>query len=259
MDVSGIQAGEQWPKRLEHAMSEASVVLIVIGSTWLRSADQYGRRRLDLKTDWVRREVQSAFAPDKKAIPLLVGGIRELPKDEALPNGLRPLLDYQHYILNDDRWDQDVQSLSSILAESYGLRLLDQAVILPLPEKANELALSDENLFFELKSLPGWEPVETSIPRDYPKSRHELRRGLRFDKFKHAIAFLQMLVDPLNKIQHHPRIENQWRTVFIHFTTWDIGNRITALDVQAAHIVNDLYEEFCNSFTTQEIPSADLR
>ena len=175
-----------------------------------------------------------------------------MPPADALPPSLVDLLKQQRHVLDDERWDDDVQSLSSSLTNRYGFRPVDQGMIYPMPEKVLEPLLSEEELFVQLQSLPGWEPVETFIPRDYPRSRHELRRGFRFKGFKDAIAFLQSLVAPLNKVKHHPRIENQWRTVFIHFTTWDVGNRITSLDVDAAHIVDLLYKDFCDSLVKKE-------
>jgi pterin-4a-carbinolamine dehydratase len=140
-----------------------------------------------------------------------------------------------------------VHSLAQTLTGRYGFRFVEYGVVYPLPMKVDVPPLTEEELFAVLHSLPGWEPVETSIPRDYPNSRHELRRGLRFEKFKHAIAFLQSLVEPLNKLKHHPRIENQWRTVFIHFTTWDVGNKITAIDIEAARVVDERYKAYLDS------------
>ena len=251
MDVSAITAGDIWPNRLRIALSEASVVLVVIGPTWLRSADQFGRRRLDLEGDWVRQEIKSSLDQNKTVIPLLVGGARELPTADALPSDLTALLSQQPYVLDDAQWEDGVQTLSQFLTNRHGLQLVDQTVVYPIPEKEREPLLGDEQLFAELQTLRGWEPVESFIPRDYPRSRHELRRGFRFKKFKHAITFLQDLIEPLNKINHHPRIENQWRTVFIHFTTWDVGNRLTALDIQAARIVDRVYTEFCARLSTE--------
>jgi pterin-4a-carbinolamine dehydratase len=252
MDVSAIGSGDVWPQRLKLALQDASVVLVVIGPTWLKSADEYGRRRLDTDTDWVRKEVESALSEGKSAIPLLIGGLRQMPPAEALPTALAGLLDRQQHVLDNAQWDNDVESLTKILIDRYGFRLIDQNVVYPLPQKADELPLTEEALFSALQSLPGWEPVESFIPRDYPRSRHELRRGLRFGKFRHAIQFLQLLVEPLNRMNHHPRIENQWRNVFIHFTTWDVGNRITALDVEAARIVEAAYKQFNDSLLGEE-------
>lgn len=247
MDVSAIPAGAVWPQRLRQALAEASVVLVVIGPTWLKSADPYGRRRIDAKNDWVRIEVEAALQSGAAVLPLLVGGLRELPPAEALPEKLRPLLTRQQHVLHDSSWEDDVQALARMLMNPHGLKLADENVVYPMPVKTDVPALSDEALFDALQSLPGWEPVETSIPRDYPRTRHELRRGFRFKTFEHAITFLQALVKPLNELNHHPRIENQWRTVFVHFTTWDAGNCITAFDVDAARLVNEIYDGFIAS------------
>ena len=249
MDVSAIKPGDTWPERLQVAVAEASVVFVVVGPGWLKAADQFGRRRLDSEKDWVRLEIEAALEGEGKTVmPLLCGGLRELPPAEALPKSLRGLLNKQQHILSDASWEADVQSLSELLIEHH-FPPVDQDVVNPL---ANEIKkkvppLSETELFAALQALPGWEPVETSIPRDYPKSRHELRRGFRFKRFRDAIAFLQTLVEPLNTLKHHPRIENQWRTVFVHFTTWDVGNRITAVDVEAAGIVDALYKTFTES------------
>lgn len=253
MDVSAIRPGDIWPERLQLALDEASIVFVVIGPGWLTAADQYGRRRIDSESDWVRLEIESALnGGRKKVIPLLVGGLRELPPAEALPTSLVGLLEKQAHVLSDANWETDVQLLANVLIDG-GFQAVDQNVVNPLAdkEKQKKPPLTEEELFAALQRLPGWEPVETSIPRDYPKSRHELRRGLRFNGFKPAIAFLQTIVEPLNKLKHHPRIENQWRTVFIHFTTWDVGNRITAVDVDAAHIVDELYKTFTESVAEQ--------
>lgn len=242
MDVSAIPSGSVWPERLRRHLDKATAVLVVIGPDWLRVADEYGRRRLDSSADWVRLEIEHALADERKAvIPLLVRGLRDMPPAQALPASLARLAERQHLVVDDASWESDVDALAKTLEREYGFREADAAVMKPLPQKVHQPAMTEEQLDLALQALPGWELVETSSPRDYPHTRHELRRGYRFSKFKEAIGFLQLLVEPLNRLQHHPRIENQWRTVIIYFTTWDIGNRITQLDIDAATVVDDLY------------------
>lgn len=53
-------------------MNQATVVLALIGSSWLRSADEYGRRRLDISDDWVRNELLAAIDSGKSVIPILL-------------------------------------------------------------------------------------------------------------------------------------------------------------------------------------------
>lgn len=242
MDVSSIKPGDVWPERLKRAVNKSTVVLVVVGPDWLKSADQFGRRRLDSPDDWVRIEIEAALDEGKNVIPLLIGGEQELPPVEALPPSLTRLHQHQHFVLSDNNWEGEVSNLASMLIDCHGLRPLDQDVVFPIPE-VKVPPLTEDELDQALLALPGWEPVESAIPRDYPRTRQELRRGYRFDKFKSAIEFLQSLVAPLNELKHHPRIENQWRTVFIHFTTWDIGNKISRLDVKAAAVVDQLYEQ----------------
>lgn len=104
--------------------------------------------------------------------------------------------------------------------------------------------LRDEQLEDELARLPGWEPVESSVPRDYPNTRQELRRVFVLDCFKDAMDFMADAVSPIEERVHHPRWENQWRTVIVYLSTWDIGNRISKLDVDLPHALDALYEEF---------------
>jgi 4a-hydroxytetrahydrobiopterin dehydratase len=107
----------------------------------------------------------------------------------------------------------------------------------PEPE-VKEAPLTEEQLDAALQTLPGWEPVESYIPRDYPRSRHELRRAFRFKTFRGAIEFMSSMVVPVNKAKHHPRLENQWRTVIVHLSTWDIGQKISRLDIELAHTID---------------------
>ncbi|MDM0085722.1 4a-hydroxytetrahydrobiopterin dehydratase [Variovorax sp. J31P179] len=241
-DVSSIISGDVWPDRLKRALNAATIALVVVGPNWLRAADQYGRRRLDSNDDWVRLEIECALKTNKKIIPLLIGGLLELPPAKALPASLARLRKHEHFVLNDNKWESDVSALVRVLTGTYGLQHVDDEFARPIPEKKAR-PLTEKELDAALLALPGWQPFETSIPRDYPYTRHELRRGYQFKDFKDAIEFLQSMVEPLNELNHHPRIENQWRTVFVGFTTGDIGNKISKHDVKAATIVDRLYAQ----------------
>jgi pterin-4a-carbinolamine dehydratase len=104
--------------------------------------------------------------------------------------------------------------------------------------------LTEQELDDALRLLDGWEPVESLVPGDYPNARQEIRKVYRFKSFTTAIQFMQAAVQPINKIPHHLRWENQWRTLTIYLTTWDIGNKVTKLDIELAHKLEELYEGF---------------
>jgi hypothetical protein len=60
-DRRTIEAGDAWPERIQTTVKGAAVVVVLIGKEWLTEQDQYGRRRLDVTGDWVRREVEQAL------------------------------------------------------------------------------------------------------------------------------------------------------------------------------------------------------
>jgi hypothetical protein len=61
MDIDEIRVGDTWPLTLDNALNTATVLLVVIGPTWLCIAGPYGRRRLDTPDDWVRTEIERSL------------------------------------------------------------------------------------------------------------------------------------------------------------------------------------------------------
>src|SRR5215831_19275398 len=102
MDVNAIPAGRDFRKHLEQAVASCDVVLAVIDERWLDAREAAGRRRLDLPTDWVRIELETALARDIPVIPLLVAGART-PVEAELPESLRELAYRQALLLRPGR------------------------------------------------------------------------------------------------------------------------------------------------------------
>ena len=68
-----------WPARIRDALRDSAIVIVVIGPEWLRTSDEWGKRRIDQKADWVRQELAVALSTkDKTVIPVLV-------RDAVLP------------------------------------------------------------------------------------------------------------------------------------------------------------------------------
>ena len=255
MDRSGISAGDVWPDRLREAINQATVVLALLGPSWLAADDEYGRRRLDSPDDWVRNELLSAIESGRPVIPVLLASLQKMPPAAALPNELRPLVNFQSYSLRDDHWDSDLNDLIRLLVDKHGFKEAEQRVRLPQPEVQNTAkALTQSELDTELKMLPGWEPVETLIPGDYPKSRQELRKVYVFKSFRSAIQFIVNAVEPVSEAQHHPRWENQWRTVTVYLSTWDIGLKISRLDVDLAKVLDRIHQELTHPAKSSTAP-----
>jgi pterin-4a-carbinolamine dehydratase len=242
LDRSGISAGDIWPERLREAINEATLVLALVGPKWLGAADEYGRRRLDLPADWVRNELSAGMDSDKPVIPVLLDPLNKMPPAEALPTELAALSSYQTFTLRDDHWDDDLNSLVQLLVENYGFQKADPKVINP-PPVIRLPPLTQIELDEALTTLPRWEPVESLIPGEYPKSRYEIRKVYTFESFESAIEFMNLAIRPIDKLKHHPRWENQWRTVTVYLTTWDIGFRVSRLDIDLAKAFDRIYDK----------------
>ena len=231
-----ISFGEKWPDRIEKALAKANVLLAIIGPNWLTASDQYGRRRLDLKSDWVRREIQTAIETGIPIVPVLLQGGKLPDNPEALPDPLIPLLSYKWYTLPDEEWDNRLRGLLRHLEKDHGFISNEVKVEYPNPE-VDVFPLTLDELDAELRTLKSWELVESHIPGDYPSSRLELRKVFRFNSFLQAVQFMNDATDFIerpNPYVHHPRWENIWRTVTVWLSTWDINHRVSRLDILLA-------------------------
>jgi len=109
LDTAGIHAGEAWPDRIQAALAASRYVLVVMGPAWLTvGANEWGQRRIDSDTDWVRLEIADALRdPGKVVIPILVSGAK-MPPAHALPIDIAPITTRQAIELRRDYWDHDV-------------------------------------------------------------------------------------------------------------------------------------------------------
>lgn len=104
--------------------------------------------------------------------------------------------------------------------------------------------LTPRELADALQELTEWEEWGDSLTLEYPRVRQEFRRTLTFATFLEAIEFIHFVAPQLEEKQHHPRWSNDWNVVRVRLTTWDVGNKITRLDVETARIVDVAYRVF---------------
>jgi pterin-4a-carbinolamine dehydratase len=45
-------------------------------------------------------------------------------------------------------------------------------------------------------------------------------------------------------VDHHPRWENIWRTVTVWLSTWDIGHKVSRLDLELAQYFEALWARY---------------
>jgi len=90
-DLDSIHGGANFVGKINEAINQTDVALIVIGLHWIDATDDKGNRRLDNPRDFVRLEVEAALNRDScRTIPILVSGAH-MPNDTMFPDSLKPL------------------------------------------------------------------------------------------------------------------------------------------------------------------------
>lgn len=239
IDTESIRVTEDWADRINEALRETTLFIPVIGPNWLSIADKHGRRRIDKPSDWVNREIRYALKNQKQILPIVISDIA-MPEQEALPENISGLTRFQCFELRDQRWKADLDLLIRKLEELGFRRPSPEVIEYPAPHVTLR-ELTESEL---LKALPKpWVVTESDLPGQPGQHRVELYRTYRFASFEEAIHFMSAAVPVINKIQHHPRWQNTWKTVAVWSTTWDIGHRPSKLDLKLATLLDNLYRK----------------
>jgi len=110
IDVDAIQPGEDFAEAIFRAVAACTVLLAIIGPSWLTAADARGSRRLEDPQDLVRLEIQAALTRGVRVIPILVEGAM-MPAPDDLPDGLAGLARLHALHIRHETFDSDAGSL----------------------------------------------------------------------------------------------------------------------------------------------------
>jgi pterin-4a-carbinolamine dehydratase len=246
MDIDNIRKGDRWKEIIEKNINSCNCLIVIIGKRWLQLHDEHYARRLDKKEDWVRREIETCLQRKIKIIPLLMGA--SLPEQNALPESILGLRDFQYTTLSALTWKDDIDTLAKLLLDEGFVRK-ETSVEFPDPRGVKDsfpLALTDEELVDLLKGMPGWEITSAPVPGKSPKEMQEITKKFVFKSFEDAMNFMQITACYMSKVQHHPRWENLWKTIIIHLSTWDIGHKVSKLDIELAAFLDQEFQAFSN-------------
>jgi len=95
-DNASIKDGEIWPDKIKTALEQSKIVLVVIGNNWLcTEKEDPSKIRLCNEADWVRKEIETAQALNKKIIPVLSDTL-EIPFHASLPDSIKKLMTNQY-------------------------------------------------------------------------------------------------------------------------------------------------------------------
>ena len=109
-----IPVGSDFTDVLHRAIAACDILLVVIGRRWASASQRGYRSRLFEPTDWVRTEIEAAFAQGKQVVPVLVGGA-EMPTAADMPESIGRLARVQAAFLSDRHWDGEVLQLAERL------------------------------------------------------------------------------------------------------------------------------------------------
>lgn len=252
IDRSSIEGGEIWPVVIRDAVEQADVMVSVIGKSWLKTADEYGRRKIDDPNDWVRLELIRAFERGIPVIPVLLEEV-EMPVKEAIDNALVGLCSAQAQRIRTDSWERDLGELFNRV-KIYTKALVKEKpsfpngiqIPRPTPGERERSPTPRNEIPNHLRFLPCWRQESNYHDWAIGGIGQEIARAYEFASFEQAVNFMSFAASEINvwQPQHHPRWENQWRSVKVWFTTWDVGCRVTELDIETAHKLDEIYIRF---------------
>lgn len=240
VDTHHIQGADRWAREIETALRAATVVLPVIGRSWAGPEAQ-GGHRIDDPQDWVRKEIEIALSEKSHAVlPLLVDGARP-PDAAALPAEIGELAAIQAIRLDLNAWEGGIARLVSTLANRFGFARKHDQWKFPKPDPI--VARTNPVPWEELDDLvrnhlPHWSIEFSDDEERLHYKRMELTRTFEFASFRETIAFVNTVAEHAQRVDHHPRWMNLWRTVKVWMSTWDAGHRITALDLEFARYLD---------------------
>src|SRR5262249_19801735 len=104
------RAGVDFHLEISRRLASCSVLVALIGPTWLTTTDQSRSRRLDDPDDLVRLEIAVALEKDLHVVPVLVD--REtIPNRDQLPAPLHAISRRNAITVANDRFPADIERL----------------------------------------------------------------------------------------------------------------------------------------------------
>lgn len=255
LDRSSIDGADEWTKSIQNAAAKARMMVLVIGEEWLKAADKHHRRRIDDPKDYVRQEILTALQRNIEVLPLTLDKA-SVPMPEALDSELALIAGKQALPVRVESWESDLHAVIACIEQKTGLKarrpasgdsLNPNGTPIPRPDRKRieERVLVAAVLRRELEDIPPWRLEKNHHLWAIGGEAEEIARVYEFRSFSNATRFMAESSDAITgwRPSHHPRWENQWRVVKVWFSTWDVGCRVTQLDIDAAKKMDKLFRD----------------
>lgn len=122
MDIDSIPFGSDFAGHIREQLNCCKVVIPIIGKDWLSCTAglwPFRRRRIDGKSDWVRKEIEIALERSLPMIPVLVDGA-SMPQPALLPTSIALLANKNAISLRHDRFGVDCDTLIHAIGLTIG-------------------------------------------------------------------------------------------------------------------------------------------
>jgi pterin-4a-carbinolamine dehydratase len=96
-------------------------------------------------------------------------------------------------------------------------------------------------------------PAVEVIPADWIQSGESLTTVCQFADFSAAVAFVERLVEPADRLGHHPDLAIAYNRVTLSVTTHDAGG-LTRLDFALAEEISALHDGQCQPPLNPQTP-----
>ncbi|WP_052761227.1 TIR domain-containing protein [Sedimenticola thiotaurini] len=125
-DVDSIPAGVDFRDHINNTIGQCQVLLAIIGTRWLNAQNAKSERRLELDSDPLRVEIETALQQKIPVIPVLVKN-STMPDADELPHSLQPLAYRNAIIIPGEPYfhngvDRLIEELDRNLAPDSALR-----------------------------------------------------------------------------------------------------------------------------------------
>lgn len=99
----------------------------------------------------------------------------------------------------------------------------------------------------------GLMPGAGAIPAEWVQEGDRLTTVCHFADFAATVAFVERLVEPADRLGHHPDLAIAYNRVILSLTTHDAGG-LTALDFALAEEISALHDGHCQPPTHSPTP-----
>ncbi len=195
-DTVAIQPGDNFVDVIRSRLASSSVVLAVMGESWVDAADAKGVRRIDNPQDFVRMELKLALEMGARVIPVLLDNA-QMPDESQLPSDIAGLALCNAELVRGAAFQRDAQHLTE-----YVSKFLSS---LPAADNAPLLVQTDQR-----HVAPG---VKEKLVADFERYRDEAgetdfmivensdQKYVQFVKNGDGTVILDLPTQPLNPSQ----------------------------------------------------------